>query len=406
MKFDTSLALTVAETFNTPTYLYFADEILANLNRYQEAFGDYPHEVCYAVKANSNLSILQLLAEAGAGFDIVSLGELKRVLAVGGKPEKIVFSGVGKSFTDLTEALKVGIGCFNVESAQEVEMLTLVAKKLNKKAPISLRINPNVDAKTHPYISTGLKENKFGIEMKTAENLYEEIVNNPHLEIKGIDFHIGSQLTDIAPYEEALDITIAMIDRLAEKGIKLQHLDIGGGIGIQYEDETLIDPKTLIQMAIKKLGDRGLKLYVEPGRSIVGDTGVLLTEVILTKENEGKNFAIVDAAMNDLIRPMLYDAWMNIINLSPNKEQPEKTYDIVGPICETGDFLGKDRKLALKTGDILAITHAGAYTFVMASNYNTRGRAAEVLIERGEARLIRKRESLEELYATELPYLK
>lgn len=405
MKLDRSLCLAVAREFGSPTYLYFAEQIVQNFKAYEAGFNNYPHQICYAVKANSNLSILKLLAEQGSGFDIVSVGELKRVLAAGGDPKKIVYSGVGKSKDDLEFALNAGIGCFNIESLAEVTMLHDVAKKLGVIAPVSLRINPNVDAKTHPYISTGLKENKFGIQMDDAEAMYETMAAMPHLAIHGIDFHIGSQLTEIAPYEEALDLTLAMIDRLRAKGITLKHLDIGGGLGIRYEDETLIDPAVWLQMAIAKIGERNLTLYIEPGRSIVGDAGILLTEVILTKENEGKHFAVVNAAMNDLIRPALYDAWMNIVNLSEHDDAQTENYDIVGPICETGDFLGKNRALALKAGDILAVTHAGAYGFTMASNYNSRGRAAEVMIENGKARLIRERETIESLYANEIHLL-
>lgn len=405
MKLDRSLCLAVAREFGSPTYLYFAEQIIQNFKAYEAGFKNYPHQICYAVKANSNLSILKLLAEQGSGFDIVSVGELKRVLAAGGDPKKIVYSGVGKSKADLEFTLNAGIGCFNIESLAEVTMLHDVAKKLGVIAPVSLRINPNVDAKTHPYISTGLKENKFGIQMDDAEAMYATMAAMPHLAIHGIDFHIGSQLTEIAPYEEALDLTLAMIDRLSAKGITLKHLDIGGGLGIRYEDETLIDPAVWLQMAIAKIGERNLTLYIEPGRSIVGDAGILLTEVILTKENEGKHFAVVNAAMNDLIRPALYDAWMNIVNLSEHDDAQTENYDIVGPICETGDFLGKNRALALKAGDILAVTHAGAYGFTMASNYNSRGRAAEVMIENGKARLIRERETLESLYANEIHLL-
>lgn len=405
MKLDRSLCLAVAREFGSPTYLYFAEQIVQNFKAYEAGFKNYPHQICYAVKANSNLSILKLLAEQGSGFDIVSVGELKRVLAAGGDPKKIVYSGVGKSKDDLEFALNAGIGCFNIESLAEVTMLHDVAKKLGVIAPVSLRINPNVNANTHPYISTGLKENKFGIQMDDAEAMYETMAAMPHLAIHGIDFHIGSQLTEITPYEEALDLTLAMIDRLSAKGITLKHLDIGGGLGIRYEDETLIDPAVWLQMAIAKIGERNLTLYIEPGRSIVGDAGILLTEVILTKENEGKHFAVVNAAMNDLIRPALYDAWMNIVNLSEHDDAQTENYDIVGPICETGDFLGKNRALALKAGDILAVTHAGAYGFTMASNYNSRGRAAEVMIENGKARLIRERETIESLYANEIHLL-
>lgn len=405
MKIDHVRLTDVAEKFETPVYIYSAEKILSNYEAYHQGFGDYPHQICYAVKANSNLSILKLLAEAGSGFDIVSKGELKRVLAAGGKPERVVYSGVGKKESDLEYALKAGIGCFNIESVAEVYMLNRVAGRLGVKAPVSLRINPNVDAKTHPYISTGLKENKFGVSMADALPMYREMARMPHIDIHGIDFHIGSQLTEIEPYAEALDITLALIDELSELGIHLKHLDMGGGLGIRYEDETLIDPAVWIQQAIEKIGDRDLKILIEPGRSIVGDAGVLVTQVILTKENEGKNFAVVDAAMNDLIRPALYSSWMNIINLEEKPDEEVKNYDIVGPICETGDFLGKDRDLALTSGDYLAVTHAGAYGFAMASNYNSRGRAVEVLLIGEEAKLIRERETEESLYANEIAYL-
>ena len=397
----------IAQTFQTPLYLYDAAQIEANYRAYAKGFGDYPHLICYAVKANSNLSILQLLAKMGSGFDIVSQGELKRVLAAGGDPKKVVYSGVGKRREDLVFALKAGIGCFNIESIAEIHLLNAVATELNIKAPVSLRINPNVDAKTHPYISTGLKENKFGIRMEEAFELYQMMATMPALMIEGMDFHIGSQLTDISPYAEALDLTLALIDRLAEGGIPLKHLDMGGGLGIQYEDETLIDPADWIALAIEKIGARDLKLVIEPGRSIVGNAGMLITEVILTKENEGKHFAVVDAAMNDLIRPALYDAWMEIRNLSDTTQNSAdiKSYDIVGPICETGDFLGKNRMLALKAGDYLMVKDAGAYGFAMASNYNSRGRAAEVLLQEGKARLIRTRETEEALFELEIAHL-
>lgn len=397
----------IAQQYRTPLYLYDASQIQENYHAYRQGFGDYPHLICYAVKANSNLSILQLLAKMGSGFDIVSQGELKRVLAAGGDPQKVVYSGVGKRREDLVFALKTGIHCFNIESIAEIHLLNEVATELNIKAPVSLRINPNVDAKTHPYISTGLKENKFGIRMEEAFELYQLMAKMPMLSIEGMDFHIGSQLTDISPYAEALDLTLALIDRLAEAGITLKHLDMGGGLGIQYEDETLIDPADWIALAIEKMGARPLKLVIEPGRSIVGNAGMLITEVILTKENEGKHFAVVDAAMNDLIRPALYDAWMEIRNLSDTVQNPAdiQSYDIVGPICETGDFLGKNRQLALKAGDLLAVKDAGAYGFAMASNYNSRGRAAEVLLQDGKARLIRSRETEESLFALELDYL-
>ncbi|OYQ73129.1 diaminopimelate decarboxylase [Wohlfahrtiimonas sp. G9077] len=390
----------LVKTYGTPLYVYSKASITEAFKRYQDAFGARKHLICYAVKANSNLSVIRLLADLGAGFDIVSRGELLRVLKAGGDPKKVIFSGVGKTRADLRFALETGIHCFNVESEAELYMLNEEAGHLGLTAPISFRVNPDVDAKTHPYISTGLRENKFGIPYDQAVRLYEAAQQLPNIAIKGIDCHIGSQLTDLSPYCDAVDRMLKLIDALTEKGIVLEHFDMGGGLGIDYQGETLITPQTLVDMIYEKLGDRDLTMAMEPGRSIVGDSGYLLTEVILTKENEGKHFAVVDAAMNDLIRPALYESWMRI-ETAKESDAPVHNYDIVGPVCETGDFLGKNRDLALSAGDILVVKQAGAYGFVMSSNYNTRGRAAEILIDQDQAYLIRERERLEDLFANE-----
>ncbi|MBS7825398.1 diaminopimelate decarboxylase [Wohlfahrtiimonas chitiniclastica] len=390
----------LVKTYGTPLYVYSKASITEAFKRYQDAFGARKHLICYAVKANSNLSVIRLLADLGAGFDIVSRGELLRVLKAGGDPTKVIFSGVGKTREDLRFALETGIHCFNVESEAELYRLNEEAGKLGLMAPISFRVNPDVDAKTHPYISTGLRENKFGIPYDQAVRLYEAAHQLSHIAIKGIDCHIGSQLTELSPYCDAVDRMLKLIDALKEKGIELEHFDMGGGLGIDYQGETLITPQTLVDMIYDKLGDRDLMMTMEPGRSIVGDSGYLLTEVILTKENEGKHFAVVDAAMNDLIRPALYESWMRI-ETTQASDAPVHNYDIVGPVCETGDFLGKNRDLALSAGDILVVKQAGAYGFVMSSNYNTRGRAAEILIDQDQAYLIRERERLEDLFANE-----
>ncbi|WP_077928258.1 diaminopimelate decarboxylase [Wohlfahrtiimonas populi] len=386
--------------YGTPLYVYSKNNIEKAFKLYKQAFGDKEHLICYAVKANSNLSVIALLAKLGAGFDIVSRGELLRVLKAGGNPQKVIFSGVGKTREDLRFALETGIHCFNVESEAEIYMLNEEAERLGKQAPVSFRVNPDVDAKTHPYISTGLRENKFGIPYDEAVRIYKAAHALPNIEIKGIDCHIGSQLTELAPYCDAVDRMLKLIDELSANGIQLSHFDMGGGVGIDYEGEELINLQDLVDMIYEKLGNRPLSIAMEPGRSIVGDSGYLLAEVILTKENEGKHFAVVDAAMNDLIRPALYESWMRIEQTKESSAKIEN-YDIVGPICETGDFLGKERELALETGDILAIKQAGAYGFVMSSNYNTRGRAAEILVDNDQAYLIRERERLEDLFANE-----
>ena len=390
----------IAERFGTPTYVYSRAHIEAQYRAYADALVGMPHLVCFAVKANSNLGVLNVLARLGAGFDIVSRGELERVLAAGGEPGKIVFSGVGKSREDMRRALEVGVHCFNVESAEELERLQEVAASLGRRAPISLRVNPDVDAGTHPYISTGLKENKFGIEIARAEAVYARAAELPNLEIIGVDCHIGSQLTSLSPFLDALERLLALIDRLAERGIHIRHLDLGGGLGVQYRDEQPPLAGDYIAAVRQRIAGRDLALVFEPGRSIVANAGVLLTRVEFLKRTEHKNFAIVDAAMNDLIRPALYEAWMDIVPVE-RRDAPVEHYDIVGPICETGDFLGKDRELALREGDLLAVRSAGAYGFVMSSNYNTRGRAAEVLVDGEQVHEVRRRETLTELFAGE-----
>lgn len=390
----------LAQRFGTPTYVYSRAHIEAQYRAYADALEGMPHLVCFAVKANSNLGVLNVLARLGAGFDIVSRGELERVLAAGGEPGRIVFSGVGKTRDDMRRALEVGVHCFNVESTDELERLQQVAAELGMKAPVSLRVNPDVDAGTHPYISTGLKENKFGIEIDNAEAVYARAAELPNLEVVGVDCHIGSQLTSLPPFLDALDRLLALIDRLATRGIQIRHLDLGGGLGVRYRDEQPPLAGDYIQAVRQRIEGRGLALVFEPGRSIVANAGLLLTRVEYLKHTAHKDFAIVDAAMNDLIRPALYQAWMNVIAVQPH-EGDTRRYDIVGPICETGDFLAKDRELALAEGDLLAVCSAGAYGFVMSSNYNTRGRAAEVLVDGDQAFEVRRRESVQELYAGE-----
>lgn len=360
----------------------------------------HDHLVCFAVKANPSLAILNLFARLGAGFDIVSGGELARVLAAGGDPAKVVFSGVGKTETEMRAALDAGIFCFNVESAAELERLNAVAGNMDKIAPVSLRVNPNVDAKTHPYISTGLKNNKFGVAYEDAFTLYQRAAAMPNIAVHGVDCHIGSQLTELSPFLDAFDRVLSLVDQLEQAGIHIQHMDAGGGIGICYSDETPPDFSVYAEAMLKKLGDRKVKLVFEPGRALVGNAGVLLTQVEYLKHTEAKNFAIVDAAMNDLMRPALYDAYHGIVQVKPSNSAA-LVYEIVGPVCESGDFLGHDRKLALQQGDLLAILSAGAYGMSMSSNYNTRPRAAEVMVDGNQCHLIRKRETIEQLFALE-----
>ncbi|KTC22035.1 diaminopimelate decarboxylase [Pseudomonas viridiflava] len=390
----------IAERFGTPTYVYSRAHIEAQYRAYTDALDGMPHLVCFAVKANSNLGVLNVLARLGAGFDIVSRGELERVLAAGGKAEKIVFSGVGKSREDMRRALEVGVHCFNVESTDELERLQSVAAELNVRAPISLRVNPDVDAGTHPYISTGLKENKFGIAIADAEDVYVRASQLPNLEVIGVDCHIGSQLTTLEPFIDALDRLLDLVDRLGDCGIHLHHIDLGGGVGVRYRDEEPPLVADYIKAVRERLAGRDLGLMFEPGRFIVANAGVLLTRVEYLKHTEHKDFAIVDAAMNDLIRPALYQAWMDVAAVRP-RDGAARPYDIVGPICETGDFLAKGRELVLAEADLLAVHSAGAYGFVMSSNYNTRGRAAEVLVDDTQAFEVRRRETVAELFAGE-----
>ena len=390
----------IASRFGTPCYVYSRAALESALNEFQQELTGIDSLLCYALKANSNLAVLNVFARLGAGFDIVSLGELKRALAAGADPKKIVFSGVGKSVAEMVFALDTGILCFNVESVPELERLNEVATRLGKRAPVSLRVNPDVDAKTHPYISTGLRENKFGVAYEDALTVYQHAARLPNLEITGIDCHIGSQLLDPAPFAEALDKLLLLIDQLAAVDIPLHHIDLGGGLGIRYRDEEVPTVKDYLQPLLHELRDRQLKILLEPGRRLVGNAGVLLTRVEYLKPGEAKNFAIVDAAMNDLSRPALYDAWHDIVPVSPRHDAPSN-WDIVGPICESGDFLGRGRPLAIEPGDLLAVMSAGAYGMAMSSNYNTRPRAAEVMVDGAQVHLIRQRETVEELFAHE-----
>ncbi len=390
------------DDWGTPCYVYSRATIERHWKAFDSALGEQPHLVCYAVKANSNLAVLNVLAKLGSGFDIVSIGELERVLRAGGSADKIVFSGVGKTAEEMARALDVGIRCFNVESRAELKMLEQVAAGKGIQAPVSLRVNPDVDAKTHPYISTGLKDNKFGIAIEDAMEVYQTIADSEHLKVEGVDCHIGSQLTEVTPFVDALDRVLALVDRLAEINIKLHHLDLGGGLGIRYQDENPPLPEEQMAAVLQKLAGRDFEILIEPGRAIVGNAGILLTKVLYLKHNETKNFAIVDAAMNDLMRPSLYQAWMAIEPVvKPSSQVPTKVYDVVGPICETGDFLGKERSLTIKQGDLLAVRSAGAYGFTMSSNYNSRPRVAEIMVDGGKFQLIRQRETIEQLFANE-----
>ncbi len=396
-----NVALTaIAKQFGTPTYVYSRAHIEAQYRSYADALQGVEHLVCFAVKANSNIAVLNILARLGAGFDIVSMGELERVLAAGGLPERVVFSGVGKTREEMQRALEVGVHCFNVESVDELDRLQDVAAQMGVIAPVSLRVNPDVDAGTHPYISTGLKDNKFGIDINIAESVYQHAATLSHIEIKGVDCHIGSQLTTLEPFLDALDRVLVLVDRLAEHGITIRHLDLGGGLGVRYQDEQPPCAGEYMAAVRKRVEGRDLALVFEPGRYIVANAGVLLTQVEYLKHTEHKDFAIVDAAMNDMLRPALYQAWMDVQAVQP-RSGATHCYDIVGPVCETGDFLAKERDLALAEGDLLALCSAGAYGFVMSSNYNSRGRAAEVVVDGDQAYLVRRRETIEELYAHE-----
>ena len=390
----------IAREFSTPCYVYSKDALTQAFTNFSAGFADCSHLVCFAVKANPNLAILNLFARLGAGFDIVSGGELARVLAAGGDPKKVVFSGVGKTEAEMQAALNAGIFCFNVESASELKRLNQVALSMGKVAPVSLRVNPNVDAKTHPYISTGLKNNKFGVAYEEALGIYEQAASMPGIAIHGVDCHIGSQITELSPFLDAFDRVLALVDALAARGIAVQHIDAGGGIGIAYQGETPPEFSVYAAAMRAKIAGRDIKLVFEPGRALVGNAGVLLTKVEYLKHTEAKNFAIVDAAMNDLMRPALYDAYHDIQAVSP-REGVATNYEIVGPVCETGDFLGHDRHLNLQEGDVLAIMSAGAYGMSMASNYNTRGRAAEVMVDGDACHLIRQREQISDLFALE-----
>jgi diaminopimelate decarboxylase len=395
----------VIKKAGTPAYIYSRATIERHWQAFDSAAGKHPHLICYAVKANSNLAVLNIMARMGSGFDIVSVGELMRVIQAGGDPKKIVFSGVGKTEIEISAALQANIMCFNVESISELYRINSVAKALNVKAPISIRINPNIDAGTHPYISTGLKENKFGIEIEQALDVYQIAKDLEFLEVKGVDCHIGSQLTEIEPFIEALDKLLVLIDLLAQQGITISHLDLGGGLGVPYDNEMPPEPAEYMAAIINRMAGRSLKLIFEPGRAIMANAGVLVTKVEFLKLNDYKNFAIVDAAMNDLIRPALYSAWQNIIPLNSDykdsKDRPVRSYDIVGPICETGDFLGKDRLLGLAEGDYLVIRSTGAYGSTMSSNYNSRCRAAEILVDDEKAFVVREREQLKDLWRGE-----
>lgn len=391
----------LAEDYGTPLYVYSRATLERHWHAFDKSVGDHPHLVCYAVKANSNLGVLNTLARLGSGFDIVSAGELERVVAAGGNPAKVVFSGVGKTAAEMKRALQLNIKCFNVESEPELERLNQVAGEMGVKAPISLRINPDVDAKTHPYISTGLRDNKFGIAFDRAPDVYRLAQRLENISIHGIDCHIGSQLTAIEPFIDATDRLLALIDSLKAEGINIKHLDVGGGLGVVYRDELPPQPSEYAKALLSRLANhQDLELIFEPGRAIAANAGVLLTRVEFLKHTEHKNFAIIDAAMNDLMRPALYQAWQDIVPVSP-REGAALTYDLVGPVCETGDFLGKDRSLVLKQGDLLAVRSAGAYGFAMSSNYNTRTRAAEVIVDGDKTHLVRQREELSSLWALE-----
>ena len=411
---STSLS-SIASQFGTPCYIYSKAAISNNFLAYQSALADKEHLICYAVTPNSNIAVLQTLAELGAGFDIVSIGELERVLRAGGDPAKVVFSGVAKTASEMQRALELGIHCFNVESEAELELLNSTAASCDAIAAVSLRVNPDVDAQTHPYISTGLKENKFGIDINLAAQVYQRAAQMAHINVVGVDCHIGSQLVDIAPFVAALERLLALVDELAELGIALQHIDIGGGLGVRYDDEQPPTPQSYMSAILPLLTDRSETLVLEPGRSITANAGVMLTQVQYLKSNGEKNFAIVDAAMNDMIRPALYQAWMDIQPITTgnsdnaveesaveeNAVAESAVYDVVGPVCETGDFLAKDRSLAISAGDYLCLMSAGAYGFVMSSNYNSRPRAPEVMVDGDQVYLVRRRETIEDLLSGE-----
>lgn len=392
----------LAEEFGTPLYIYSRATLERHWHAFDSALGKHPHLICYAVKANSNIGILNVMAKLGSGFDIVSQGELERVLAAGGDASKVVFSGVAKSRAEIMRALEVGIRCFNVESIAELHHINQIAGEMGKIAPISLRVNPDVDAHTHPYISTGLKENKFGVSVDEAREVYKLAATLPHVKITGMDCHIGSQLTELQPFLDATDRLIRLIEQLKEDGITLKHLDLGGGLGVTYTNETPPHPSDYAAALLNKLKDyKDLEIILEPGRAIAANAGILVAKVQYLKSNESRNFAITDTGMNDMIRPALYEAYMNIIEIDRTLERKKAIYDVVGPVCETSDFLGKQRELAIAEGDYIAQRSAGAYGASMSSNYNSRPRTAEVLVDGDKAHLIRRRESLSELWALE-----
>jgi len=392
----------LAEEFGTPLYIYSRATLERHWHAFDSALGDHPHLICYAVKANSNIGILNVMAKLGSGFDIVSQGELERVLAAGGDASKVVFSGVAKSRAEIMRALEVGIRCFNVESVAELHHINQIAGEMGKMAPISLRVNPDVDAHTHPYISTGLKENKFGVSVDEAREVYKLAATLPHVKITGMDCHIGSQLTELHPFLDATDRLIRLMEQLKEDGITLKHLDLGGGLGVTYTDETPPHPSDYAAALLNKLKDyEDLEIILEPGRAIAANAGILVAKVQYLKSNESRNFAITDTGMNDMIRPALYEAYMNIIEIDLTLGREKAIYDVVGPVCETSDFLGKQRELAIAEGDYIAQRSAGAYGASMSSNYNSRPRTAEVLVDGDNAHLIRRRENLSELWALE-----
>lgn len=392
----------LAEEFGTPLYIYSRATLERHWHAFDSALGEHPHLICYAVKANSNIGILNVMAKLGSGFDIVSQGELERVLAAGGEASKVVFSGVAKSRAEIMRALEVGIRCFNVESVAELHHINQIAGEMGKIAPISLRVNPDVDAHTHPYISTGLKENKFGVSVDEAREVYKLAITLPHIKITGMDCHIGSQLTELQPFLDATDRLIRLIEQLKEDGVSLKHLDLGGGLGVTYTDETPPHPSDYAAALLNKLkGYENLEIILEPGRAIAANAGILVAKVQYLKSNESRNFSITDTGMNDMIRPALYEAYMNIIEIDRTLEREKAIYDVVGPVCETSDFLGKQRELAIAEGDYIAQRSAGAYGASMSSNYNSRPRTAEVLVDGDKAHLIRRRESLSELWALE-----
>ena len=387
----------ITHQFGTPCYVYSKGAIERNYESYVTALGEQPHLVCYAVKSNSNIAVLQTLAALGAGFDIVSVGELERVLMAGGDPSKVVFSGLGKTRQEMRRALEIGIHCFNVESESELELLNKIASELSMRAPVSIRVNPDVNANTHPYISTGLKEDKFGIDINNALAVYQHASLMDNIHLIGIDCHIGSQLTEIAPFVDAMDRLLILVDQLGALKISLNHIDIGGGLGVRYRDESTQSVDDYMSELLPRLAQRSEILILEPGRSITANAGVLLTEVQFIKSNDHKNFVIVDAAMNDMLRPSLYQAWMDIQPISDSSDLDEKVYDVVGPICESGDFLGKERPLKVKEGDHLCLFSAGSYGFVMSSNYNSRPRAPEIMVDADSVYLIRQRETIRDL---------